>query len=59
MTEFESDISSLENIKMNLKPLKEAQNEIDELKVTNDELIGKVSDLETAENKLELEKAQL
>ena len=57
MTEFESDITSLENIKSNLRPLKEAQNEIEELKATNDELIDKVTELETSENKLELEKS--
>jgi len=57
VTQFESDFTSLENIRSNLRPLKEAQNEIDELKTANDELIEKVTELETSENKLELEKS--
>ena len=42
-----------------LKPLREAQEEAAELRAANDDLIGKVSELEEREVSLELEKAKV
>jgi len=42
-----------------LRPLKELQEEVAELKAANDDLIEKVSESEEREVKLELEKGKL
>ena len=42
-----------------LKPLKESQEEVNELRTANDDLIEKVSEFEEREVKLELEKGKL
>lgn len=59
VTDFESDITSAQNIQEMLKPLREAQEEIAEMKHANDDLIEKVTELEAREVSMELEKTKL
>ena len=59
VTDFESDITSQQNMVEMLKPLREAQEEIAEMRQANDNLIEKVSELEGREVSLELEKTKL